>query len=375
VGQPGGRVGDKDGKEPVPMSSLFGPSVTYPMPSPAAPVTASGAKQAIKAVRQEARAARAAAAAAAPAPAMSVSTLGGYTTSYTMSNALRDVLDRLGSFLSQLIGTPAKPPKPPATGTPAPAPGSAKGDTDFVLSSFNVLGSSHTAPGGDKASWASGVERIRMVADVLKKNKMDVVGFQEMQDDQADAFKKVAGNDYALYPGSIKKAFGSDNSIAWRKDTWDLVDAQLLDMPSHKGRNQPSPLVRLRNKQTGQEVYFLNIHNAPGYHIGGAQQANRDRATALQTKLINDLKAKTNLPIVVTGDFNDKQKAFDVMTKQAGLHAANQAPGGKAPRLMTLDWIFGSKQVDFSSYTRLAKGIVGRITDHGVLTTKVHIEK
>jgi endonuclease/exonuclease/phosphatase family metal-dependent hydrolase len=361
------------------MSSLFGNSVSYTLPSPAAPATGAGAKAVIRSVRQDAREARAAAKAAgvsaASTPAMSVQTIGGYTTAYTMSSALRDLLDRLGSFLSGLLptatpSTPTKPPKPQP-----PTPGSAKGDTDFVLSSFNVLGSSHTAPGGDKASWASGVERIRMVANVLKEKKMDVVGFQELHDDQANEFKKVAGDDYGLYPGSIKKAFGSDNSIAWRKDTWDLVDAKLLDMPSHKGRNQPSPLVRLRNKETGQEVYFLNIHNAPGYHIGGAQQANRDRATAIQTQLINDLKAKTNLPVIVTGDFNDKQKAFDVMTKQAGLHAANQTPAGTAPKLMTLDWIFGSKQVDFSNYTRLAKGIVGRITDHGVLMSKVHIDK
>ena len=91
--------------------------------------------------------------------------------------------------------------------------------------------------------------------------------------------------------------------------------------------------------------------------------------------LVNQLRAQTGLPIVVTGDFNDKAKAFTTMTQQAGLHAANQGPGGRMPRLMTLDWLFGSKAVDFSHYTHLVKGIHGRITDHSVLVSDVHIAK
>ncbi len=37
-----------------------------------------------------------------------------------------------------------------------------KGPTDFKIGSFNVLGASHTAPGGNKASRPSGVERMKL---------------------------------------------------------------------------------------------------------------------------------------------------------------------------------------------------------------------
>lgn len=137
------------------------------------------------------------------------------------SNALRNILERLDSFLTHLLPpsqpvaeSPAKPPKnePPAS-TPS------HGDTAFKLSSFNILGSSHTSPGGINAHYASGPERTRWAAQLLREQKIDVVGFQEMAADQAREFKQVASDEYALFPGDIKRHLGSHNSIAWRKDT------------------------------------------------------------------------------------------------------------------------------------------------------------
>lgn len=369
------------------MSSLF---ANLPISATPAATTRSTVKQEIREIRQEAREARAALKGAgskpAPAPAMSVSTIGGYTAAYTMSNALRNLLGQLSSFFSSLLDAaqpavpPTKPPKNdgpkndgPKNNGPKPPSTPSQGDTDFVLSSFNILGSSHTAPGGINAHYASGVERTRWAADLLEKNKVDVVGFQEMNPDQAREFKKVAGKEYGLFPGDIKRHLGSHNSIAWRKDTWDLVSSEIHEFPSHLGRQQPTPLVRLRNKETGQEVYFMNVHNAPGYHKGGTQQKWRDLAVNKQVALINELKRKTGLPVIVTGDMNDKEIAFKRMTQEADLKAAN-APNGRMPKHMSLDWIFGSKAVDFSGFKRLAKGVVGRITDHGVLVSKVHVD-
>jgi endonuclease/exonuclease/phosphatase family metal-dependent hydrolase len=358
------------------MSSLFGPTFNYTMPTPVAPAPAASdtkaAKAAIREIRQDARALKGAGK-RPEAPAMSVSTIGGYTTAYSMSNALRNLLAQMGSFLAGLLPQtePVKPTKPPKNPPAQPTP--SHGDTDFTVSSFNILGSNHTAPGGINAHYASGVERTRWAVQVLRDKKIDLVGFQEMAPDQAREFKKVAGNEYALFPGDIKRHLGSHNSIAWRKDEWDLVKAEIHEFPGHKGRQQPTPLVRLRNKETGQEIYVLNIHNAPGYHNGGTQQKSRDAAVTKQIALVNELKAKTGLPVIVTGDQNDKEIAFRRMTGEAGMKAAN-SPNGRMPKHMSLDWIFGSKAVDFSGFARLTKGIVGRITDHGVIVSKAHID-
>lgn len=342
------------------MATLNGPSSSIPHP-----------RFRLQRIRRDAQRALAGAgqAASAPAPAMTVQPLGAYTSAMSMSNALRKLLDRLGSFLANLVPPTAPTPTP----APTPAPGHATGGTDFTISDFNVLGSNHTAPGGNNQGYASGVERTRMAIQQLRDHHIDVVGFQEMKPDQAREFNRSA-SDYGLFPGDKRGNLMSDNSIAWRKDTWDLVSAQVLDMPSLNGRNQPSPLVRLKNKQTGQEVYFLNVHNAPGYHKGGTQQNWRDAATAKQTALVNRLKQQTGLPVVVTGDFNDKEKAFTTMTGQAGLHAANAGPGGRMPKRMSLDWIFGSQSVRFSGFTNVVKGVYHRITDHAMIMSRAHID-
>lgn len=289
---------------------------------------------------------------------------------YAAPATLPDVLAAIGDLLGRL-GAWLLPPAAPVAPAPSPtAP--TKGGARFVVSSYNILGSGHTVPGADAAEYASGPTRIRWAAELLRAKGVDVVGFQEMANDQAAAFVQAAGQDFGLFPGAGKGHLRSHNSIAWRKDTWDLVKASTVDMPSHKGRMQPSPIVRLRHKATGEEVVFTNFHNAPGYHIG-AQQHNRDRARALQVDLVNRLQRETGLPVIVTGDMNEKDVYFRDMTTRAGMTAANQGPRGQAPKHMAIDWIFGSAGVRFRNYLR-ERGPLGRkISDHAMLLSEVRL--
>ncbi|MFP5502030.1 MAG: endonuclease/exonuclease/phosphatase family protein, partial [Candidatus Sericytochromatia bacterium] len=264
------------------------------------------------------------------------------------------------------------PSQPPTTQSPSQPPSQpTKGKTRFVVSSFNVLGSSHTV--GGKGGYASGVARIRQVADLIRAKGVDVVGFQEFASDQAREFKRVAGGEFGTFPGPSKRHLGSHNTIAWRKDTWKLVESYTVDMPSHKGRMQPSPVVRLKNKHTGQEVYFTNFHNASGFHIN-QQQHWRDQATTQQVALINKLK-RSGLPVIVTGDMNEKANYHRRLTNEAGMDAANELKNGSLPRALYVDWIFGSQDVTFKGYHRERKSVLQKISDHGMLVSKVVVGK
>lgn len=138
------------------------------------------------------------------------------------------------------------------------------------------------------------------------------------------------------------------------------------------GRPQPTPVVRLRHKVTGRECWFINVHNAPGYHIG-QQQATRDRALALQAELIEKLRRETGLPVILTGDMNDKVPYRDGIAKQADMHAANDPNGPRPAPASFVDWIFGSADVAFSRWRRDASSVQRRISDHGMLASEVRL--
>lgn len=301
-------------------------------------------QQVLDQLRLSSQAGYAPAAVAPPAPAGSL---------------LGDLLHRLADLVHRLF-------------SPAPPPASAGRRTSLVISSFNILGSAHTAPGGDAKGYASGVTRIRWAADLLRQKDVDVVGFQELYPDQAREFQRVAGDTYGMYPGDTRVPMGSRNSIAWRKDEWDLVKGQLVKMPSHRGNMWPVPVVRLRNKQTGQEAYFLNFHNAPGYHTG-TQQAQRDKAAAMEVDLVNRLKRESGLPVIVTGDMNDKLRYYDAMIRGADMKAANARPDGRPPAQPGIDWIFGSQQVAFAGFERERGALERKVSDHAMIVSRAKL--
>ncbi len=283
-----------------------------------------------------------------------------------------DVARRFIAWMSGWIPAPAVQPVPtPPVVQPAPAPPRAM--TDFVISSFNVLGSSHTRPGGNKPGMASGVARIRSAAQLLEKHDVDVVGFQEFQGDQLKEFLRVAGKKYAVYPGVQLGKREVVNSIAWRKDTWEMVKPGHIEIPYFGGQKRKMPVVRLRHKVTGQEAYFANFHNPASTKSHPNQQHWRDLATAKEIDLANRLMRETGLPVFITGDMNEREEYYDRLTRATPMVAANEGPGGRAPRKMAIDWIFGSPGVRFSGYTVDRGAQVKRTTDHPMIVSRARI--
>ncbi|MGZ4500400.1 MAG: endonuclease/exonuclease/phosphatase family protein [Nocardioidaceae bacterium] len=253
---------------------------------------------------------------------------------------------------------------------PAPPP-----QLDFTISSFNALGASHTVPGGTHPTYAPGPERARWAAGLLAAHGVEVVGFQELQAPQLSMLERVAPG-YAFYPGFSQGRLGTENSIAWRTDTWQLVRANTVSIPYFNGHRRAMPYVLLRNAATGLEVYVANFHNPASVPRFRDQQHWRDVATGMEISLVNTLHQETGLPVFVTGDMNERDEYFCRVTAGTGMVAAaggSNTGSCAPPRPIGIDWIFGTPGVQFSGYTVDRSPLVQRTTDHPVVISQVHL--
>ena len=262
-----------------------------------------------------------------------------------------------------------KKPKPTKKKEPEPPP-----IVDFTLSSFNVLGSSHTSGSGKRPGMASGRTRVGRAVDLMRRHGSDVVGFQELQGDQLATLQRRTG--WQFHPGFSLRARDTENSIGWDPSMWVAVERHTIDIPYFDGNRRPMPYVKLRHTTTGVEAWFANFHNPADTNAFPNQQRYRDRATAIEVDLANRLIRGTGLPVFITGDMNEREEYFCRMTGGAPMIAARGGSnvGGCQPgNPRAVDWIFGSQGVTFSGYFEDRGSLVDRITDHPVIVSRVRI--
>lgn len=248
-------------------------------------------------------------------------------------------------------------------------------ETTFRVGTFNVLGSSHTAKiGGNRRGFASGVSRMGMAWSLITRANLDVIGFQELEEPQFSRFRALAGGRWQLYPGPTLDRGSIRNSIAWRTDVWELVEADNVGIPYFGGDIIRRPVIKLKNRESGREVWFFNTHNPASTSRHGNNAHWRRVAIGIEIQLANKLAAD-GTPVVFTGDYNDRAEAFCPLVGGTALEAAN---GGshdgvcRPPDRMDVDWIFGSG-IDFSGFTRITEGVLGRVSDHPFLYASAYI--
>ena len=131
--------------------------------------------------------------------------------------------------------------------------------TTFRLASFNVLGAVHTDT-GQRPGWANSHRRMAWAVQLIDQNQLQVVGFQEFEAKQYDRFKELTGAQFGVYPGvKLGRRASVQNSIAWRRDTWRLVEAHTIRVPYFHGAMIQMPYVLLQNIATGENVWFYNV--------------------------------------------------------------------------------------------------------------------
>jgi endonuclease/exonuclease/phosphatase family metal-dependent hydrolase len=191
-------------------------------------------------------------------------------------------------------------------------------------------------------------------------------------------FKRLTKGSYAVYPGMHgKRKVDSENSIAWRRSSWRAVQKRMFTIPYFGGNKRAMPLVKLRNKKTGMTAWFANVHNPATTSTRRGNDGWRRKAILKEAELARRLH-KTGLPVVLTGDMNEREKAFCPLTGKAPLKAAR---GGshrdgrcRAHDPRYVDWIFGSRKISFTKYVEDRGRMDRRTSDHPVVVSTAHLD-
>ena len=243
----------------------------------------------------------------------------------------------------------------------------------FTIASFNVLGHSHTVPGGNRKGYASSGVRMGWALSALNGNGADIVGLQEFQQPQFNNFNGRTGGAWDVWPGMAVGSLGVENSIAWRTAMFTAVRKETVAIPYFGGKARLMPYVLLQHNLTGQKLWVANFHNPATTKGHGNNFKWRRAATGREISLANQLAA-SGYPVFFTGDFNERAEYFCPLTSNTTLKAANGGSTGGAcapPRSMQVDWIFGSDQVSFSGYRVVDGALVDRATDHPLVAAEV----
>jgi hypothetical protein len=244
-----------------------------------------------------------------------------------------------------------------------------------TVASFNLLGASHTPAGG---RWATAATRMGWTKQLLEQHHVQVAGFQEMQATQVSRFQQLMGSSWALYPGATLGARAGENSIGWRTDAFDLVQAGTVNIPYFDGNLRPMPVVVLRERSTGLMAYFTNVHNPADTAQYRNQGAYRAEATRIEIALQNKLAA-SGLPRFLTGDMNERASYFCRVVAGAPMRAARPQStyvGGvcDAGNPRAVDWLLGAAEQPFSGYLEDRGDLVDKTSDHPMIVSDATLD-
>lgn len=288
------------------------------------------------------------------APATEASPTATATSSGTASTAATPVI---GDPVQDDISVPRKLRRQlEAQGRTQPA-------FSFQIATFNVLGHSHTAPGGKAARLADSRTRLGWALQLLGDASADIVGFQEFQGPQYAAWRARTGADWDSYPGTALGRLDVDNTLAWDTSMFRAIEKRSIPIPYFGGHPRNMPYVLLEHLATGQRIWVANFHN-PARQGRASNEQHRRAATQKQIALANDLAASGH-PVFFTGDMNAREEYCNPVVAGTTLKPASGScsPAGRKP----VDWIFGSDAVAFTGYRIVDGGLVDRASDHPLI--------
>lgn len=265
------------------------------------------------------------------------------------------------------------------TSSPSPTeveplpPADPAGVTDFRIATVNALGNGHTRPYAGDDSYAPATTRMSWMADQLDNSAIDIMGLQESNADQTAHLIKASRNTWDVYPRPEAGDDAAEAALAWRTSVWELVDASTM-MNQFISKELPRPIVKLRHKVTGKEIYVINVHNAPWDYV-----YKRNKATNVQLAKINELRA-TGTPVFYVGDFNEKREILckvlgktDLVSPAGGAYDPATGRCTNPPNRMRVDWIFGSPEASYSNFEYTRPPLLSLVTDHNMALVDVRL--
>ncbi|MBP3436176.1 MAG: endonuclease/exonuclease/phosphatase family protein [Clostridia bacterium] len=193
--------------------------------------------------------------------------------------------------------------------TTAPAPPSVD-EPPLKIVSFNI----QTHSNGNIFSI-----REEMMKEFITETQPDSIGMQEVTQTWRKSLEETCfGEDYSSVGNSDKKT-GEMNAIFYRNDKFAPVDSGtfwLSDTPDVAGSKFEESVeprvctwVRLKSKTSEWEFVHLNVH----LENNGTKTSEEGRALRLKQGrvLLDFVKTLGDVPVVVTGDFNQMQSGSD----------------------------------------------------------------
>lgn len=235
----------------------------------------------------------------------------------------------------------------------------------FRIATFNILGSQHTR---NHERYRSGRDRARTTARIFEQKKLDLIGMQEVQEDQLRVLRKELQR-FRIWPGKALGNGGVRLQIAWRTSKFRLLDTGRISTRFYR-QTRPIPWVLLRERTSGRKMYVIDVHNSPGNMEG-----ERDSATRAQIRLVRKLRA-TGRSVFIVGDANEKEEWFCKVVGGTDLRAANGGHVGRRgcrpPKgYLPIDWIMGGGRVGFSGYRYDDGRRVRSASDHRLIRAAV----
>ncbi len=237
--------------------------------------------------------------------------------------------------------------------------------SEFTISSFNVLGASHT--GGAYEA------RMNKSITAIQNKGASIVGFQEFQRSQRGYFKQQMPS-WELYPSDVKSGTG-ENAIGWDASKFTKRDGGMMPKLQYFGGGYAldAPWVLLEDKLTKQQFYVLNTHD-PAHR----ENAQKRYENALQHVVFTNTLKASGYPVFFTGDFNSGYELRDtgnntwqdkaenitycIITKAGFLNDSYDVLTGRGEKCPnpgndnSIDHVYVSEGVKVKNYTKVQGG-------------------
>ena len=215
----------------------------------------------------------------------------------------------------------------------------------FQIGTLNWRGASHYKRNPHPGERPYG-ERVPNMVAKIGASGASIIGFQEFEPPQAQAFLKATAGAWEVVAGKRRGQSSTADAIAYQPSAWKVDEVRYVSI-RYGGPMIEVPLVRFTSTSGLGSIWVLNTHH-PADAVGGTD-AMRDAAVRAEAQALRTLQeAEPNTPLLLTGDMNDRARFRQLFLSVAdGWSSAN-------PSDEQIDWIMGSPAVTFS----------GTIVDH-----------
>jgi hypothetical protein len=223
----------------------------------------------------------------------------------------------------------------------ATTPAASGAGGSFGIGTLNWRGASHYDKNAHPGERPYG-ERVPNMVTKIGASGASIIGFQEFEPPQAQAFLDATRGQWDIVRGSAHGQPDTRDAIAYQPASWTVAETRFVSI-SYGGPMVEIPLVRFSSTSGLGDVWVLNTHN-PADVVNGSD-AIRDSAIRAEAQALRQQQtADPKTPLLFTGDMNDRARFRQLFLSLVGTgwSAANPSDG-------QIDWIMGSPSVSFAN--------------------------